>query len=106
MADAGVEKPDGYDSAAHHIVPKGVMKDPNGRAAREIIEGWGISVDNAANGVYLPAERGVSAGSYHPSLHTKDYYKMVYDRVSSAGSRDQVLEVLEGIRRELQMGLY
>lgn len=106
LAAAGIEKPQGYSSAAHHIAPQGVMKNPDGRAAREIIEGWGISVDNAANGVYLPTEKGVNAGSYHPSLHTKEYYKMVYDRVSAAGSRDKVLEVLEQIRRELQMGIH
>lgn len=106
LADAGVEKPSGYSSAAHHIVPKGVKTNDDAAEARKIIEEWGIDVNNAANGVYLPTEKGINAGSYHPSLHTKDYYKMVYDKVSAAGSRDKVLEVLEEIRRELQAGIY
>lgn len=82
------------------------MTDDNAVEARRILKEWGIDVNSAANGVYLPTEKGTGMGAYHPSLHTKDYYQMVYDRIKVATSKDGVLITLEEIRRELQLGLY
>lgn len=66
---AGVKEPD-FPNAAHHIV---AGKAPSAEAARQILLEYGVDINDAANGVFLPTIKG-EAGAYHPSLHTDGYY--------------------------------
>lgn len=102
MTAAGKEEPD-YRNAAHHIVAGGAKDaDP----ARKRLESLGIGINNEANGVFLPTQRGASEAAYHPSLHTKAYYKEVNDRLKDVEDRDEAMEVLRKIEKELLAGTF
>jgi len=91
MEKAGIPRP--ANTHAHHIVAarstyRGAVK------ARAILDKYNISVENAANGVYLRA-------SLHQGLHTKAYYKTIANRLGRARSQRGVIRELDVIRAEL-----
>jgi len=104
MEKAGIIRP--ANTAGHHIVAK-ASKFPGAVRAREILEKFGIDVNNAANGVYLPNTKdSLAPGLYHPSLHTKAYYAAVAERLENAKTLENVLETLNDIRSELLNGTF
>jgi A nuclease family of the HNH/ENDO VII superfamily with conserved AHH len=105
MAKSGIERPAG--TAAHHIVPAALEKFPLAKRAREILTKFGISVENAANGVYLPSkfDDAVKA-AYHGSVHSKRYCDALYSRLSKARSKEDALLALNQIRKELLAGKF
>ena len=90
-----------YKHAAHHIVA-GASK--HALEARRVLWKFGISINDAANGVFLPIVEGVADASYHPRLHTKEYYDKVNELLSYATTRDEALEILAQIRMQLLNG--
>ena len=102
MIKAGVEVPD-YPNAAHHIV---AGKSPKVAEARAILQKYGVDINDASNGTFLPTVKGVAKGAYHPSLHTDSYYRKVTELLSSAKSKDDVLDILEDIAEQLQNGTF
>jgi hypothetical protein len=102
---AGIIRPPGV--AAHHIVPAALKKFPSAEQARNILIKFGISVENAANGVYLPAkfEDAVRA-AYHGSVHSRRYCDELYFRLRTARSKEEALLVLNQIRKELLAGTF
>jgi hypothetical protein len=104
MRAAGMAQPP--DTAAHHIVAgKARAAEP----ARAVLRRFGIDLGDAANGVFLRANQGVSstgAGATHSTIHTKVYYEQVNRRLSRAMSRQEVLQELENIRRALLAGAF
>lgn len=105
MEKAGIARPAG--TAAHHIVPAGIKSFDSAARARDILTKFGISVENAANGVYLPSklEDAVKA-TYHGGIHSKKYCDALYARLSKAKTPEQALLVLNSIRRELLIGTF
>ena len=100
MAKAGQTRPKGH--AAHHIVAK---KAPGAADARQILEKFGIGLDDAVNGVFLPASSSAASGAAnHTSLHTAAYYRAVNYALSQATSRADALGILAGIANKLQNG--
>ena len=97
MLEAGQIEPQ-YRNAAHHIVAGEAEK---ANEARSILYKFGIDINAAENGVFLPIEKGVSNASYHPSLHTSEYYSKVNTLLRGAQSKQEVLWTLEYIRNEL-----
>jgi uncharacterized protein RhaS with RHS repeats len=79
---------------AHHIV---ASADRRAAPARAILEKFGIDVNSAANGVFMN-------GGAHQAMHTDEYYRGLNSRLSQAGSRDEALEILGDIKRELSSG--
>ena len=105
MAKAGLTRPS--NTAAHHIVPAAVSKFQSAINARRILAKFGVSVENAANGVYLPSKLDDAVkAAYHPTLHTERYFDEVYNRLASARSADDVLVILNDIRKELLAGKF
>lgn len=100
MEKAGIARPAG--TAAHHIVPASLKKFKSADRARKILNKFGIALENAANGVYLPSkfDDAVKA-AYHGTLHTERYFDEVLRRLSNARSKADVLVILDGIRNEL-----
>ena len=99
---SGVARPP--QSAAHHIV---AVNSPKARVSRELLERFGININDVANGVFLPANRSSfnPAGSaVHSTLHTDSYYKAVDEMLSGASSRSEVLALLDQVRFQLQQG--
>ena len=65
-----------------------------------------VDINDAVNGVFLPTVKNVSEAAYHPSLHTKAYYKKVTELLSSAQSKEKVIEILNDIAEQLQNGTF
>jgi hypothetical protein len=89
---------------AHHIV---AGEHPDAQQARDILEGFGIGINDPGNGVFLPASKRVpnpTGAAVHGSLHTEDYYAEVNRRLVAATTREEALVVLEEIRQELLAG--
>jgi hypothetical protein len=102
MEAAGIPRPPG--TAAHHIVA-GSAK--NAARAREVLRRFGIDINDAANGVFLPAHRntpGAPPGTTHSTLHTKAYYDAVTRALDAARTRQEALMALDNIRRRLLSG--
>ena len=99
---AGVEVPN-YPNAAHHIVAGNSAKAAEARA---ILQKYGVDINDAANGTFLPTVKDVTDGAYHPSLHTDSYYRRVTELLSSAKSKEDVLDILNDIAEQLQNGTF
>ncbi|MBE5951419.1 MAG: hypothetical protein E7260_07455 [Lachnospiraceae bacterium] len=102
MIAAGIEVPE-YRNAAHHIVAGASAKAAEARA---ILQKFGIGINDAVNGVFLPTEKGVSEAMYHPSLHTDQYYRIVTELLSQANSREEVMDILVDIAEQLLNGTF
>ena len=99
---AGKVAPD-YAHAAHHIVAGGA-KDAD--IARAILERFGIGINDAVNGVFLPTIKGASDAAYHPGIHTKAYYEKVNELLRQAMTKEDVVNILNMIAAELEAGTF
>jgi hypothetical protein len=103
MEQAGMgTKPQGY--ATHHLVP---ATDKAAQDARNILTGYGIDINDAVNGVYLPTPKDITAtqGIEHNGRHPKYYAQTVNDLIKSAdkrGGQQAVLNELNDIKDKLQ----
>ena len=102
LISAGVKAPN-YKNTVHHIV---AGKSQYAEESRKILAKYGIGINDAANGVFLPTVKGVSDAAYHPGLHTKAYYERVNELLRSANSKEEVLQVLAEISRQLASGTF
>ncbi|MCA3718063.1 MAG: AHH domain-containing protein, partial [Brevundimonas sp.] len=94
LTRAGIVRP--ANSAAHHIVAGNAR---GAAAARATLSRFGIGIDSAANGIFLPAGQ-------HAPLHTSAYYSAVNAALSGVASRAQAEAVLQGIGRALLTGSF
>lgn len=99
MAAAGQVKPTGH--AAHHIVPHGAER---AEQARRVLDKYGIGIDDAVNGVYLPRSVEAGAGAIHRGGHSKAYYDLVNDALSRARSKEDAIAILKRIADGLRNG--
>ena len=102
LIEEGVEVPD-YPNAAHHIV---AGNSPKAAEARAILQKYGVDINDAANGTFLPTVKDVAEGAYHPSLHTNAYYDKINKLLSEATCKEDVLDILEFIGDELSSGTF
>lgn len=102
MIDAGIEVLD-YPNAAHHIV---AGNSPKANEARIILERYGIGINDAANGVFLPIRQNIPDGVYHPSLHTQTYYDTVNNLLKAASNKETTYEILKYIGNNLANGTF
>jgi len=98
---AGYEPPPG--AAAHHIVAGGASR---AQAARDILDEYGVGINDASNGVWLPANGTTPDpwGAVHSTLHTNSYYESVNSALESAETAQEVTEILGDIRGDLLAG--
>ena len=90
----GELRPSG-DHDAHHIV---AWNHWRAERARQILEQWGIDIDAAVNGVWLPR-------AYHRTLNNSAaYYDAVHRMLEKATSKKDVLETLQTIKQLLSTG--
>ena len=102
MVEEGITAPK-YAHAAHHIV---AGNSKYAKEARAVLKKFEVGINHYANGVFLPTVKGVSDAAYHPSLHTKDYYKKVNDLLSDADSQEDVISILTTIAEQLSNGTF
>ncbi len=101
---AGVQRPPSTD--AHHIVAANAEA---ASTARAVLRRFGVDIDDAANGVFLPSNASASTaapGSLHSTVHTKTYYAEVTARLLRATSKQDVTDVLDDIRQMLLSGSF
>ena len=104
MERMGLKQP--ADTAAHHIVAYAAGSSPaalpylqKAADARRILDRYGVDVNSAANGAFLPR-------SVHRRVHTKSYYEAVTEALTEATSKDEAIEILHDIRQGLLDGSF
>ena len=102
LKKAGVKVPD-YPNAAHHIVAGTAKK---AKPAQDILRKFGIGINDASNGLFLPTVKNVSKATYHPSLHTNAYYRKVNNLLGRANTRQEAIDILKRISRQLTNGTF
>lgn len=102
LVRAGFAQP--AETAAHHIVAGGAAR---AAPARAVLQRFGIGIDEAANGVFLPANKlsaNPTGAAVHAKIHTDRYYAAVNQLLGRATSRQQVIQSLAYIRQRLLSG--
>ena len=89
--------------AAHHVVEG---NDPAAIASRRILEQFGIDINDAANGIFLPSDsnRSIFKGAVHKTHHTEEYSEYVYRELKDCKSREEVIKKLTEIKHHLYDG--
>lgn len=101
MIAAGVTPEVGDE--AHHIV----ANDPRAEPARAILKKYGIGINDAINGVFLPGNSSTpnpNNATVHRSMHTDAYYRWVNRYVATARGAGDLSERLSQIADYLQRG--
>ncbi|KVK78136.1 hypothetical protein WJ47_17075 [Burkholderia ubonensis] len=101
MEAAGVKRP--ANSAAHHIVGDTASK---AGPARRILAKYGIDVDSAENGVFLPNRNNTDgmSGILHNGRHPDAYFDAVNQLITRAdafGGKQAVLDEIKNIGQKL-----
>lgn len=104
MIKDGRPKPEGH--AAHHIVPPNDGRFPEAIEARKVLEKFGIRLDSSPNGVWLPYQRGIGEGAYHPAVHNGKYYRQVERTLRRAKTKEAAIRALKRIGRQLSKGKF
>jgi hypothetical protein len=68
---------------------------------------FGIGINDAVNGVFLPANRAtqiIAGRTIHSTLHTNEYYDAVNDALAMAKTREEAIETLHRIGQALESG--
>ena len=93
-------------ASLHHIV---AHTEPRAEEARKILAKFKIDVDEAWNGVFLPAtlKSPNSTGAVvHSVVHTKKYYFTVEQMLKKAKTRRDAIRILQDIRKSLENGTF
>ncbi len=88
----------------HHIV---AGNSPKAASARAQLDKFGIGVNDAENGVWLPrssSSPNPNGLSVHSKVHTNEYYAYVNDLMSGARNKSEALDVIDHVRRQLLGG--
>lgn len=101
LEKAGNPRP--VDHAQHHIVAE---NDLRAERARQILDNFGVKIDDIENGVWLPHRPAAGKGAYHPQLHTDKYYLEVEALLEQATSRGHAIEILKDIGQKLANGTF
>jgi hypothetical protein len=97
---SGLRRPPGYE--AHHIVAGKFEPADDGR---KILKRFGIRINDAANGVWLPANKdtpNTSGGIPHRPLHTNAYMEAVNKALAKATTRQEAIDTLRSIGEALR----
>jgi A nuclease family of the HNH/ENDO VII superfamily with conserved AHH len=94
----------GYDP--HHILPSGKWSELD--RLRQRFADWGIDLNDAANGVWLPGSQAPAdaTGSYHERLHNGEYRDAIAEAFRGITTRDKALDKLVEIRQQLENGTF
>jgi RHS repeat-associated protein len=102
LEEAGFAR--GAGEAAHHIVAGSAEA---AAPARQVLARFGIGINDAANGIFLPgnlAAENAAGAAVHSTLHTAEYYRAVNAALAGATSREGALLILNDIGESLSGG--
>lgn len=98
------------DDAAH-LVAKG-SNNPDAVASRRILAKFGIDLDDAANGTWLPHGRDTTkypnplGKSPHQATHRKAFHRELHKLLKGCRTKQEVLDVLDYVRQQLDKGIW
>jgi uncharacterized protein RhaS with RHS repeats len=100
MIAAGKVEPN-YPNAAHHIVLSN-SKDWRMIELRKKMELFGIDINDADNGIFLPISSSVKEQFNvdkisHSKIHTEQYKQSIYDVLSPARTEEEFRQKLKSI---------
>ncbi len=108
VAGSGAPRP--INACAHHVV---ALKDEQAEPSRKKLFDWGIAINDADNGVFLPrwagkALPGLPNAPRHADIHTEVYYSAVYARLRTVPKAESQTgrSRLRGIKAQLQAGAF
>ena len=84
----------GTNEQAHHIV---AQEAKDAARARDILDRYQIDVHDPVNGLALDKNT-------HANLHTGDYYRYVTEQLEKAKSKEEAIDTLEMLRRDIESG--
>ncbi|GGA37355.1 AHH domain-containing protein [Dyella nitratireducens] len=102
---AATAQPRPANTCAHHIVALG---DPEARESRNLLYGWGIGINDADNGVFLP-RKGPGMPDYpnathHTPSHKQLYHLEVYSQLSLRDGSEDGRRGLRSLKSQLLSG--
>lgn len=93
-------------ACAHHIV---ALRDPEAMNSRVLLFGWGIGINDADNGVFLPRDRaglpGYPSAPRHNPHHRVAYHLAVYDELQYAENTDEGRATLRFLKAKILSGV-
>jgi RHS repeat-associated protein len=109
MLAAGHTEP-AFENAAHHIVMSN-STHPKMDALRTKMEGLGLDVNMAGNGIFLPKSSAVKTASgsslpAHSKIHTNAYKDKVYDRLFNKNTAKEFTDELGKIKDDIINGIF
>lgn len=103
VAATGQSRP--TNTCAHHIVALG---DPEARESRTLLYGWGIGINDADNGVFLPSKGpglpGYPNATHHTPSHKQLYHLEVYSQLSRRDGSEDGRRGLRSLKSQLLSG--
>ncbi|GIF18117.1 RHS repeat-associated protein [Actinoplanes tereljensis] len=104
MVAAGITRP--AQTEAHHIVASGAA---GAKTAQTRLAHFGIDINDAANGVFLPANKSSAnptGASVHRVIHSPYYYNYVNDLLAKATNAAEATAALDMVRQQLKDGYW
>jgi A nuclease family of the HNH/ENDO VII superfamily with conserved AHH len=102
---AATSQPRPTDSCAHHIV---AHRDPEATSSRTLLYGWGIGINDADNGVFLPSKGpglpGYPNAPRHDPHHRATYHVAVYMQLRRGRDVESGRQRLRSIKTQLLSG--
>lgn len=102
---AANSQPRPASSCAHHIV---AHRDPEATNSRTLIYGWGIGINDADNGIFLPSKAvglpGYPKAPRHDPHHKAQYHVAVYVQLRRARDVEGGRTRLRSIKTQLLSG--
>jgi hypothetical protein len=90
--------------AAHHIVARAAQA---AQPARDKLAEVGIRINDAVNGVLLPATKDYAGQAVnHLTVHTQKYYNAVNQALANVQTREEAVAALKVIGNALLNGTY
>ena len=90
------------ETAAHHIV---AATEKAAAPARRILTKFGIDINAAENGIFLPnSYKSTAEGTIHIGSHGREYYDYVNRVLRPAKTQEQVFQTLADLRSDLLNG--
>jgi A nuclease family of the HNH/ENDO VII superfamily with conserved AHH len=95
----------GYE--AHHIVPSGAGGSLMDEVRARLVS-FGIDLNNALNGVWLPGSDAPSDATeaYHERLNNREYNDAVVEAFNNVSNAQQAIDALARIKTQLQNGTF
>jgi uncharacterized protein RhaS with RHS repeats len=99
-----------FKNAAHHIIMSN-SNDIRMKWLKRKMNRLGIDINDADNGVFLPASIMVKNSSKsispaHPTLHTEKYKQSVFNRLKGTTNKSDFEKELIKINKEIKNGLF